>query len=151
PVRAFRVETSPMTTRKTFLASSFLAFMASCSFACRSIGWPFFENGGTLEIIVPGPTKKSRAARPGLCTNGVASPLARVQQMTGNQLGVVLDYLRRSTALHGEGSRTDGQLLGDFTATGDQAAFEALVRRHGPLVLSVCRSVLGNEHDSEDA
>jgi cyanophycinase len=71
--------------------------------------------------------------------------------MTGNQLGVVLDYLRRSTALRGEGDRTDGQLLDDFTATGDHAAFEALVRRHGPLVLSVCRSVLGNEHDSEDA
>jgi RNA polymerase sigma factor (sigma-70 family) len=46
---------------------------------------------------------------------------------------------------------TDEQLLDSFVARQDETAFEMLVRRHGPMVLGVCRRLLRNQHDAEDA
>src|SRR5262245_522386 len=46
---------------------------------------------------------------------------------------------------------TDGQLLERFAGRRDESAFGALVARHGPMVLGVCRQVLGDEHAVEDA
>ena len=56
--------------------------------------------------------------------------------------------------LFGAGTLTalsEGQLLERFLARGDEAAFEALLRRHGPMVLGVCRRLLADPHDVEDA
>ena len=44
-----------------------------------------------------------------------------------------------------------GQLLERFAADRDEAAFEALVTRHGPMVLGTCRRMLADPHDVEDA
>ena len=46
---------------------------------------------------------------------------------------------------------SDVDLLDRFRATGEEAAFGALVRRHGPLVMGVCRRVLRHHQDAEDA
>ncbi len=49
------------------------------------------------------------------------------------------------------GERPDDELLRQFTASRDESAFEALVRRHGPMVQGVCRRILGDVHAAEDA
>jgi RNA polymerase sigma factor (sigma-70 family) len=51
------------------------------------------------------------------------------------------------------GSLADDELLGQFLHGGEvaEAAFEVLVNRHGPMVFSVCRQVLGTSHDADDA
>ena len=66
------------------------------------------------------------------------------------QADIVLRHLR-GLATDGAGQPLDSELLDRFMSGQEASAFEALVRRHGPLVLGVCRRVLGNPHDAEDA
>jgi RNA polymerase sigma factor (sigma-70 family) len=63
----------------------------------------------------------------------------------------VLRHLRRAALLSVGNGLSDAQLLESFLARREEAAFEALLRRHGPMVLGVCRRVLRNTHDAEDA
>ena len=52
------------------------------------------------------------------------------------------------------GGLTDRELLGRFRTqdrVAAQQAFEAIVHRHGPMVLGVCRRILRDEHTAEDA
>src|SRR6266849_622324 len=71
--------------------------------------------------------------------------------MATAQLGTLLRHIHKLAAVHGGRQRTDRQLLEDFTGRRDEAAFAALVARHGPMVLRVCRRVLNHEQDAEDA
>jgi RNA polymerase sigma factor (sigma-70 family) len=61
----------------------------------------------------------------------------------------LLTYLRR--ILDRPGGGTDAELLAHFAERREEAAFEALVQRHGPMVLGVCRRFLPNLPDAEDA
>jgi RNA polymerase sigma factor (sigma-70 family) len=70
--------------------------------------------------------------------------------MANPQAEVVLRHIRRLTAEEGR-ALADGALLERFAARRDEAAFAELVRRHGPMVLGVCRGVLHHRHDAEDA
>jgi RNA polymerase sigma factor (sigma-70 family) len=74
-----------------------------------------------------------------------------VIDMATGQTSSVLPRLRRVALLRDGGGLTDGQLLEAFVSRRDEAAFAALVRRHGAMVLGVCRRVLKNGHDAEDA
>ncbi len=69
--------------------------------------------------------------------------------MATAQASMILRHIRDLAARDSQPS--DGELLRRFSAGRDAAAFEALVRRHGAMVLGVCRRVLGNAHDAEDA
>jgi RNA polymerase sigma factor (sigma-70 family) len=63
----------------------------------------------------------------------------------------VLRHLRRAALLRAGKELSDAQLLESFLVRREGAAFEILLRRHGPMVLGVCRRVLRNYHDAEDA
>jgi RNA polymerase sigma factor (sigma-70 family) len=71
--------------------------------------------------------------------------------MTRVHLG---NALRQINLLFGKGTLaglSDAQLLERHVSHGDELEFEALVQRHGPMVLAVCRGVLNDSNDADDA
>jgi RNA polymerase sigma factor (sigma-70 family) len=58
--------------------------------------------------------------------------------------------ISQSGNIHAE-RLSDGQLVVRFVGSNDQDAFAALVRRHRSRVLNVCRRLLRDHHDAEDA
>src|SRR5262249_54907882 len=71
--------------------------------------------------------------------------------MTTHRTAGLLRQLHRLTSFHEIEQLTDCELVRRFLRQRDEAAFEGLLRRHGAMVLRVCRRVLNNEHDAEDA
>ena len=69
--------------------------------------------------------------------------------MATGQATLVVHHIRR--LLRGPGDATDVELLERFQSRHEGAAFAALVERHGPMVLGVCRRLLSQEQDAEDA
>ena len=71
--------------------------------------------------------------------------------MAKDAVNKIMKHLRLLALRAGGVGLTDSQLLSRFIDSRDQMAFEVLVRRHGPMVLGVCRRLLGNPQDAEDA
>lgn len=71
--------------------------------------------------------------------------------MASGSLAPVLHYLRKVTTPVAASDVPDAELLSRFSLHRDEAAFTTLVRRHGPMVLAVCRRVLRDGHTAEDA
>src|SRR5436190_22877147 len=70
--------------------------------------------------------------------------------MAAASLDTVLRHIHHLTGGPPQ-EQSDGQLLRRFVAHRDEATFAALVRRHGPLVLGVCRRLLPDPTDADDA
>src|SRR5437764_607116 len=85
------------------------------------------------------PALKGRGERPG------------GTDMATGRLDGVLEWLQASLLTREADAASDRELLDRFLAARSPDAFEALVCRHGPVVLGVCRRVLGRDHDAEDA
>jgi len=70
--------------------------------------------------------------------------------MANGQLSTVLRHIRQLISPRVGAEDSDGELLDRFIRQQDQAAFEALLQRHGPMVHGVCRSILHDAHDADD-
>jgi RNA polymerase sigma factor (sigma-70 family) len=71
--------------------------------------------------------------------------------MSTTQAGFVLRHIRGLRDAGAVQRLSDRQLLERYTARHEEAAFEALLKRHGPMVQGVCRRVLIDAHAAEDA
>ncbi len=71
--------------------------------------------------------------------------------MANGQLAIVVRHIHKLAEGAGVEDLGDGPLLDRFLNRGEEEAFAALVRRHGPMVLGVCRRVLRDAHAAEDA
>src|SRR5262249_15394364 len=69
----------------------------------------------------------------------------------GDEVNATVQYLRGLLESGTAAGLSDGQLLGCFIDQGEESAFDALAQRHGPMVWGVCRRLLRDHHDAEDA
>lgn len=71
--------------------------------------------------------------------------------MTNGRLSPIIQHLRRVVRPAETAGISDAQLLERFVVQGDAAAFELLLWRHGPMVWGLCRRMLSDFHEAEDA
>jgi RNA polymerase sigma factor (sigma-70 family) len=71
--------------------------------------------------------------------------------MRGAPANTIVRLIRQVADSRNSDDASDRELLELFRSRRDEDAFQALVRRHGAMVLRVCRNVLGHEQDAEDA
>src|SRR5262249_58259845 len=96
--------------------------------------------------------RKKEMRRPRACSKrGRGDVTRRDPDMGGGQLGKAVRRLWKLVGARGAPELPDAQLLRRFVLQRDEGAFEALLRRHGPMVLGVCTRLLGDGPDAQDA
>jgi RNA polymerase sigma factor (sigma-70 family) len=78
-------------------------------------------------------------------------PAVSLERIMAQPLSRVLKHLRHVLDKQTLAGDSDAELLNRFLRRRDEAAFEAIMRRHGPMVFGVCWRVLRHEADAEDA
>jgi RNA polymerase sigma factor (sigma-70 family) len=68
--------------------------------------------------------------------------------MPTSALAPMLRHVRKLAGAH---AHIDAELLSRFVRGADPDALDTLIRRHGPMVLGLCRRIVGNNHDADDA
>jgi RNA polymerase sigma factor (sigma-70 family) len=71
--------------------------------------------------------------------------------MAAKALNGVFHRLRALAAVHTSRACNDRELLERFLTAEDEAAFTLLVERHGPMILGLCRRLLRDRHEADDA
>ena len=71
--------------------------------------------------------------------------------MARDQAPTLLDPIRRLIGGEGGCALSNAALLEKFVSSADATSFEVLVWRHGAMVLGVCRRILRDRHEAEDA
>src|SRR5262249_1484343 len=74
---------------------------------------------------------------------------ARDKLMHATTLQGILEHLRKLTNPARDRDLSDADLLERFHLRREEAAFTLLVQRHGPMVLAICRRILGDVHEAE--
>ncbi|MBA4188296.1 MAG: hypothetical protein C0467_09850 [Planctomycetaceae bacterium] len=92
----------------------------------------------------------------------ISQIFSKYRSAAGNCMGVGISEVAMSASSRGlfsfvarlqlpPAADSDADLLERFIRTADESSFAGLVRRHGPMVMSVCRRQLGRDSDAEDA
>src|SRR5580692_1678799 len=84
-------------------------------------------------------------------TSGKPSPHRTIQRNCVVREPIAMNGIVQHLCRAASTGLPDRELVTALVSQRDEVAFEALVHRHGPMVLAVCRRALGNEHDAEDA
>jgi RNA polymerase sigma factor (sigma-70 family) len=95
--------------------------------------------------------RASNYSRAGSSTEEATDATHPGNTMATNHLSEFVRNLHRAALQRDGAGLTDGQLLASFIEDRDEVALAALVRRHSTMVWGVCRRVLCNHHDAEDA
>ena len=74
-----------------------------------------------------------------------------MNRLSHRQTTTALGRLRDAIGSGGLDGLPDADLLDRFARYADHQSFEVILRRHGPMVFGVCRRVLANLADAEDA
>src|SRR5262245_27725076 len=107
------------------------------------------SGGSGAAALQPDRLSDPASPRRPLYSGGVAR--GGLELMPPTSLSAAVRQVRKLAAPGDTAAASDAHLLDLFRASGDEAAFAALVRRHGPLVMGVCRCMLRHHQDAEDA